>query len=89
MSVLLPEPLAPITQTSSPRLSEKLMPSSADVAVAEAMVDVDHFEAANDVAFFLDDPLGKIAAQELADIDPDGVAIRQRRGRAHRRRRRP
>ena len=29
MSVLLPEPLAPITQTSSPRLSAKLMPSSA------------------------------------------------------------
>ena len=55
-----------------------------DVAVAEAMVDVDHFETADDVAFFLDDPLGKIAAQELADIDPDGVAIRQRSGRPHR-----
>ena len=56
-----------------------------DVAVAEAMVDIDHLETANDVALFLDDPLGKIAAQELTDIDPDGVAIRQRRGRAHRR----
>ena len=55
-----------------------------DLAVAEAMVDVDHFETADDVAFFLDDPLGKIAAQELPDIDPDGVAIRQRSGRAHR-----
>ena len=53
-----------------------------DIAVAEAMADVAHLEAANDVAFFLDDPLGKIAAQELPDIDPDGVAVGQGRGRA-------
>ena len=33
--VLLPEPLAPITQTSSPRLRAKLMPSSRNLAVAE------------------------------------------------------
>ena len=54
-----------------------------DVAVAEAMVDVAHLEAANDVALFLDDALGEIAAQKLADIDADGVAVGQRRGRAH------
>ena len=42
------------------------------------MIDVDHLEAANDVALFLDDALGKIAAQKLSDVDPDGVAIGQR-----------
>ncbi len=45
------------------------------------MIDIDHFEAANDVALFLDDALGKIAAQELPDIDADGVAILERSGR--------
>ncbi len=49
------------------------------------MVNVDHLESANDVAFFLDDSLGKIAAQKLTDIDPDGVAIGQRRVGSHRR----
>ena len=42
------------------------MPSSAEIAAAEAMVDIADFETANDVALFLDDPLGEIAAQELA-----------------------
>ena len=46
-----------------------------DIAAAEAMVDIAHFERANDVALFLDDALGKIAAQKLPDIDADGVAI--------------
>src|SRR5216110_3242911 len=40
-----------------------------DLVVAESMRDVHHFERANDVAFFLDDALGKIAAKKLADID--------------------
>ncbi len=57
-------------------------PFERDVAVAEAMVDVDHLEAANDVALFLDDSFGEIAAQKLADIDPDGIAVGQRSGRA-------
>src|SRR4029434_7453997 len=55
-----------------------------NVAVAEAMVNIDHFETADDVAFFLDDPLGKIAAEELTNIYPEGVAIRQGSCRAHR-----
>ena len=43
------------------------------------MVEIDHLEAANNVPLFLDDPFGEIAAQELPDIDPNGIAIRQRR----------
>ena len=39
-----PQPLAPITQTSSPRLIANEIPSSADFAVAEAMGDIAHFE---------------------------------------------
>ena len=46
------------------------------------MSNVHDFERANDVALFLDDPLGKIAAQKLADIDPDGIAVLERRRRA-------
>jgi len=42
-------------------------------------------ETADDIALFLDDPFRKIAAQELADVDADGVAVLERRGRAHRR----
>ena len=60
-----------------------------DIAAAEAMRDLAHLEGANDVALFLDDALGKIAAQELPDIDADGVAILQRRGRCARRSRPP
>ena len=58
-----------------------------DLRVAEAMIEIHDLEAANDVPLFLDDALGEIAAQELPDIDPNGVAIRQRRrarGPAHR-----
>ena len=55
-----------------------------DVAVREPMVDVEHLEAADDVALFLDDPLGKIAAEKLPDIDADGVAVSEGSGRAHR-----
>ena len=88
-SVLLPEPLAPITQTSSPRLTVKEMPSSADIAVAEAMVTSLTSRRANDVALFLDDSLGKIAAQKLPDIDADGVAILQAARSCARRSRRP
>ena len=48
------------------------------------MRDFAHLERANDVALFLDDALGKIAPQELPDVDANGVAILQRRGGAHR-----
>ncbi len=76
-SVLLPEPLAPITQTSSPRLTAEGNAVQRHLAVAETMSHIAHLERANDVALFLDDSFGKIAAQELADVDPDGVAILQ------------
>src|SRR3954468_10452948 len=46
-----------------------------NLVVAEPVGGVDDFERANDVALFLDDAFGKIAAQELADIDPDRVAV--------------
>ncbi len=59
-------------------------PFERDLGIGEAMVDVDHFERPNDVAFFFDDSFGKIAAQKLADIDPDGIAVLKGRGRAHR-----
>ena len=78
-SVLLPQPLAPITQTISPRLSAKEMPSSAISPLPKRWLTSLTSRRANDVAFFLDDALGEIAAQELADIDADGVAIRERR----------
>jgi hypothetical protein len=81
ISVLLPAPLAPITQTSSPRVIEGNS-FEADLAFAEAVCDFIHLEAANDVALFLDDALGKIASQELSDIDSNGVAVLERRGRA-------
>src|ERR1043166_3744357 len=42
-----------------------------DLVVAKAVGDVHDLERANDVALFLDDPLGKIAAKKLADVDPD------------------
>jgi hypothetical protein len=34
-----------------------------------------HLERADDVPLFLDDPLGKVALQELADVDSNGIAI--------------
>ena len=46
-----------------------------DIAATEAVRNFAHLERANDVALFLDDALGKIALQELADVDPNGVAI--------------
>ena len=49
------------------------------------MIDIHYFERPNNVALFLDDALGKIAAQKLPDIDANGVAIGQRRRAAHRR----
>ena len=52
------------------------MPSS-DLRVAEAMIEIDHL-AANDIPLFFDDSLREIAAQELPDIDPNSVPIRQR-----------
>ena len=42
-----------------------------------------HFEGADNVSFFFDDPLGEIAFQELTDIDSDGVTVSQRRVRTH------
>src|SRR3954470_22945009 len=48
------------------------------------MGDFGHLERANDVALFLDDTLGKVAAQHLADVDPDLIAIFERRGSSHR-----
>ena len=36
-----------------------------------------HLQGANDVSLFLDDALGKVAAQKLPDIDPDRVAVFQ------------
>ena len=69
------EPLAPITQTSSPRVDTKGNSFETDLAVAEAMRDFAHLERANDVALFFDDSLGKIAPQKLADVDSNGVAI--------------
>src|SRR6266849_2581278 len=54
-----------------------------DFTVTETMADVAHLEATNDVAFLFDDALGKIAAQELPNVDADGVAVFQRRDRAH------
>ena len=53
------------------------MPSSAMSCVAEAVVEVAHLEAADDVPLLLDDALGEVAAEELAGIDADGVAILQ------------
>ena len=32
-------------------------------------------ECANNVALLFDDAFGKIALQELADVDPNGIAI--------------
>ena len=78
--MLLPEPLAPITQTSSPRLTENEMPSSATSPLPKRWLRSTTSRRANDVALFLDDAFGKIAAQKLADIDADGVAILKRRG---------
>ena len=82
-----PEPLAPMTQTISPRFTAIEGEGDAierNLVVAETVVDVAHLEAADDVAFFFDDSLGKIAAQELADIDANGVAVGERSGRPNR-----
>src|SRR5207245_5459369 len=49
----------------------------AGVAARKTMGHFAHLQGANDVALFLDDPLRKIAAQKLSDIDPDRVAILQ------------
>src|SRR5438067_9452516 len=56
-----------------------------DLVVPETVSDIHHFERAHDVALFLDYALAEIAAQKLADIDPDGVAVLKRRRRAYRR----
>ena len=48
------------------------------------MIHIDYLEDANDVPLFLDDSFGKIAPQELSDIDADGVAVLKRRRPAHR-----
>jgi len=55
----------------------------ADFALAEAMGNFVCLEAANDIALFLDDSLGKIATEKLSDVDPDGVTIREWRRRTH------
>ncbi len=47
------------------------------------MRDLARVERPNDVALFLDDSFGKIAAQKLSDVDSDGIAVLQRRTRAH------
>src|SRR5205085_6723168 len=46
-----------------------------DIAAAEVMRDLAYLQGANDVALFLDDALGKIALQELPNIDANGIAI--------------
>src|SRR5207244_7034730 len=54
-----------------------------NIATAKAMRHFGDLEGADDVSLFLDDALGKIAPQKLADVDPDGVATLYRRRRAN------
>ena len=49
------------------------------------MCNFSDFQRANDVALFFDDSLGKIAAQKLSDVDPDGVAVLEGICRSYRR----
>src|SRR5438477_6604269 len=46
-----------------------------DIAAAETIRDLAYLQSTNDVALFLDDALGKIALQELPNIDANGIAI--------------
>src|SRR5262249_40452759 len=55
------------------------------VATAEMVRQFADFKRANDIALFLDDALGKIAAQKLADVDFDRVAVFERMCRSYRR----
>src|SRR5204862_7542552 len=43
------------------------------------MIYIHHLERPNDIALYLDDAFGKIAAQELPHIDADGVAVLKQR----------
>src|SRR4029077_14909977 len=55
------------------------------VAAAETMRHFADLERADDVPLFLDDSFGKIAAQELSDVDPNRVAVLQGICRSYRR----
>ena len=59
------------------------MLSSVGLARAEGVPQVARFEHADDVAFLLDDALGEVAAQHLAHVDADEVAVGEARGVAH------
>ena len=50
---------------------------------AEGVPQVAHVEHADDVAFFFEDALGEVAAQHLAHVDADEVAVGQPRVVAH------
>ena len=47
------------------------------------MRDLVHVERANDVALFFDDSFREIAPQKLSHVDPNGIPVLERRGRAH------
>src|SRR4051794_23710647 len=50
-------------------------PLESKIAAPETMRDLAHLQGADDVPLFLDNAFGKIAPQELADVDAYGVAI--------------
>ena len=79
MSVLLPLPLAPITQTISPRCTENEMPSIATCLLRNRQTRSCTSERANNVALLFEKALGEIATQHLPGVDADGVAIGKRR----------
>src|SRR4030095_11875345 len=56
----------------------------ANLALAKTVCDFVQLKAANDVSLLLDDPLQKIASQNLSDIDSNDVAILEFCGRAYR-----
>ena len=55
-----------------------------DLPVAKAVTKSRTSSVRDDVALLLDDALGKVAAQHLAGVDANGVAVRQRREVSHR-----
>src|SRR2546430_11091888 len=55
-----------------------------NLAFAKTMCDFIQLQAANDVSLLLDDPLQKIASQNLSDIDSNDVAVLEFRGRTNR-----
>ena len=80
----LPAPARPHHAHHLAALDGKSGPVNGDGAVRKPADEIAHLDRADDVAFLLDQALGEIAAQDLADIHADRVPVGQRRGIPHR-----